>query len=97
MKVPYIKMPDGKCVAAVVVVPEKQFNKKFGESLVIMIAWEWESMAKLGHFKCYKDFGRTINQDTIDDVADYGKRMTDEEIKKWFPFLVGSQQSTVDR
>jgi hypothetical protein len=94
MKIPYVKVPNKKCIAAIVVVPAVAFGiEKLGfikssSHFVVMIAWEWESAAKEGRFKCYKKIVDEITDDTISATADYGQAMTDEEINKWFPFLL---------
>lgn len=91
MKIPYQKMEDGKCIAAISIVPASGFLKS-SWPFVLMIAWEWESAAKSGRFKCYKGAIENISQIAIEAgiaaIADYGKTMTDEEIQKYFPFLL---------
>lgn len=89
MKIPYIKHTNGKCIAGVVAIAVDRPHLDRTETL-LMVAWEWEPAAKVGRFKCYHNYvsSNDINEITIEDVANYGKPMSDTDIKKYFPFLL---------
>ena len=76
---------EGKAIAGVVFVPS---NGHF----IVYVAWEWPRQANEGFFAIVQSSGHvrhfTLNQKTINHVADYGSDVTHlKEVRKLFPTL----------
>ena len=75
----------GKAIGGVVLIPENgHFNS--------YVAWEWEDQAQNKYFAIIQAphlIGNdTLNSETINNIADYGKDVTDDEnVRKHFPNL----------
>ena len=83
---------DEKCMGQIVIVPEGDNLYKFH----VYVAWEYRTMAEHGQFKCYGtrspiDF-RDIDAETINEVCEYGRKLTPEEVKQIFPMLLDGKE-----